>query len=60
MKADDAEEDPQATINTTTGLKKGESLCNTVKQEICIREFKGDFGYGVNQAQGLSCQAELA
>lgn len=35
MKADDAEDQHATTTNnTTTGLKKGERLCQTVKQEI--------------------------
>lgn len=40
MKADDAEEDQQATTaDTTIGLKKGERLWDTVKREIWVKDF---------------------
>jgi len=39
MKADDAEDDQQATTtNTTIGLQKGERLCNTVTPEIWLKD----------------------
>lgn len=61
MKADNAEDQHATTTNnTTTGLKKGERLCQTVKQEIWVKDFEGDVGHGKNQAQGLSHQAEPA
>lgn len=41
MKADDAEEDPQATTNTSISLKNRERLLHTARQEIPDKRFLG-------------------
>lgn len=41
MKADDAEEDPQATTNTSISLKNRERPLHTVRQEIPDKRFLG-------------------
>lgn len=51
MKADDAEEDPQATTNISISLKNRERLLHTVRQEIPDKRFLGNTGCGETQAQ---------